>query len=69
MVFPRSVKEYSTAMAFDLVTRLAIKPADSRLRSVLVAFVVKRYPAVGATARIDGALRRARTKPLVSICR
>src|SRR5215471_8370684 len=35
-VFPIGVKEYSTAMEFALVTRLAINPADSRLRSVLV---------------------------------
>src|SRR6516162_6735154 len=35
-VSPIDVKEYSTAMDFDLVTRLATKPADSRLRSVRV---------------------------------
>jgi hypothetical protein len=33
IVFPSCVKEYSTAMAFALVTRLAINPVDSRLRS------------------------------------
>jgi len=37
IVFPSCVKEYSTAMAFDLVTRLAINPVDSRLRRVLVS--------------------------------
>ena len=37
IVVPSSVKEYSTAMAFDLVTRLAINPLDSRLRRVLVS--------------------------------
>jgi hypothetical protein len=36
-VLPSWVKEYSTAMAFDLVTRLAINPVDSRLRRVLVS--------------------------------
>ena len=35
-VLPIAVKEYSTAMDLDLVTRLATNPADSRLRSVLV---------------------------------
>src|SRR5215831_3294041 len=35
-VLPIAVKEYSTATDRDLVTRLAINPADSRLRSVLV---------------------------------
>jgi hypothetical protein len=37
IVLPRLVNEYSTVMAFDCVTRLAIKPADSRLRRVLVS--------------------------------
>jgi hypothetical protein len=37
IVLPSCVKEYSTAMAFDLVTRLAINPVDSRLRRVLVS--------------------------------
>jgi hypothetical protein len=36
IVLPSWVKEYSTAMAFDFVTRLPINPADSRLRRVLV---------------------------------
>jgi len=36
-VLPSRVKEYSTAMAFDVVTRLAINPVDSRLRRVLVS--------------------------------
>jgi hypothetical protein len=69
MVIPRCVNEYSTAMAFDFVTRRAIKPADSRLRSVLVSIRCERYPAVGATARADRAFLRAKTKPLVPICR
>jgi hypothetical protein len=37
IVFPSLVNEYSTAMALHCVTRLAIKPADSRLRRVLVS--------------------------------
>ena len=37
IVFPSPVKEYSTAMVFDLVTRLLISPVDSRLRKVLVS--------------------------------
>src|SRR5215813_6748001 len=37
MVLPSWVKEYSTAMAFDVVTRLAINPVDSSLRRVLVS--------------------------------
>ena len=36
-VLPILVNEYSTAMDFDLVTRLAINPVDSRLRRVLVS--------------------------------
>jgi hypothetical protein len=36
-VLPSLVKEYSTATVFDLVTRLATNPLDSRLRSVLVS--------------------------------
>ena len=36
-VFPGLIKEYSTAMDFDLVTRLAINPADSRLRTFFVS--------------------------------
>jgi hypothetical protein len=35
IVRPSWVKEYSTAMAFDFVTRLAINPVDSRLPRVL----------------------------------
>src|SRR5215831_7120295 len=35
-VLPIGVREYSTAMDLDLVTRLATNPAVSRLRSVLV---------------------------------
>ena len=37
IVLPSWVKEYSTAMAFDVVTRLAINPVDSSLRRVLVS--------------------------------
>src|SRR5438552_4122073 len=37
IVLPSWVKEYSTAMAFDPVTRRAISPAVSRLRRVLVS--------------------------------
>src|SRR5215469_4559270 len=33
---PTGVREYSTATDFDVVTRLATNPADSKLRSVLV---------------------------------
>jgi hypothetical protein len=36
-VLPSLVNEYSTAMDFDLVTRLAINPVDSRLRRFLVS--------------------------------
>ncbi len=34
---PSCVREYSTAIAFDAVTRLATSPVDSRLRRVLVS--------------------------------
>jgi hypothetical protein len=37
IVFPTWVREYSTAMVFDLVKRLLINPVDSRLRRVLVS--------------------------------
>ena len=37
IVFPNWVKEYSTAMAFDPITRLEINPVDSRVRRVLVS--------------------------------
>ena len=37
IVLPSLLSEYSTAMGFELVTCLAIKPVDSRLRSVLVS--------------------------------
>lgn len=36
-VLPSWVREYSTEMAFDPVTRLAINPVDSRLRRVLLS--------------------------------
>jgi hypothetical protein len=45
IVLPSLLKEYSTAMGFDLVTRLAIKPVDSRLRSVLVSIRWDTVPA------------------------
>ena len=34
-MLPIVVNEYSTVMVFDCVTRLSIKPADSRLRRLL----------------------------------
>jgi hypothetical protein len=37
IVFPSLLNEYSTAIGFDLITRLTIKPVDSRLRRVLVS--------------------------------
>jgi hypothetical protein len=43
-VRPRWVKEYSTAMALDLVTRLVINPVDSRLRRVLVSMRCETIP-------------------------
>jgi hypothetical protein len=44
IVLPGSVSEYSSLMAFDCVTRLAIKPADSRFRSVLVSIRCEAVP-------------------------
>ena len=44
IVLPSSVNEYSTATAFDCVTCLAIKPADSRLRRVLVSIRCEMVP-------------------------
>jgi hypothetical protein len=43
-VLPSFVNEYSTAMDFDLVTRLAINPVDSRLRRVLVSIRCETLP-------------------------
>jgi hypothetical protein len=43
-VLPSWVNEYSTAMAFDLVTRLVINPVDSRLRRVLVSICWETIP-------------------------
>jgi hypothetical protein len=37
------LSEYSTAMGFELVTRLAIRPVDSRLRRV-VSEVAAQFP-------------------------
>jgi len=44
IVLPSLVKEYSTVMAFDCVTRREIKPADSRLRRVLVSMRCDTFP-------------------------
>jgi hypothetical protein len=44
MVLPCWVKEYSTAMALDLVTRRVISPVDSRLRRVLVSIRWEIFP-------------------------
>jgi hypothetical protein len=43
-VLPNLVNEYSTAMGFDLVMRLAINPAASRLRRVLVSIRCETLP-------------------------
>jgi len=44
IVFPSRVNEYSTAIAFDFVTRLSINPVDSRLRRVLVSIRCETLP-------------------------
>lgn len=44
IVLPDFVNEYSTAMVFDCVTRLAINPDDSRLRRVLVSIRCETLP-------------------------
>jgi hypothetical protein len=44
IVLPSLVKEYSTAMAFDLVTCLATNPVDSRLRRLLVSMRCETLP-------------------------
>jgi hypothetical protein len=44
IVLPGCVNEYSTAMDFDLVTRLTINPAYSRLRRVLVSILCETLP-------------------------
>jgi hypothetical protein len=41
---PSCVREYSTAIAFDAVTRLATSPVDSRLRRVLVSMRCETLP-------------------------
>jgi hypothetical protein len=41
---PSFVREYSTAMDLDRVTRLSINPVDSRLRSVLVSILCEMFP-------------------------
>src|SRR6202043_282333 len=46
IVLPSCVNEYSTAMALDCVTRRAIKPADSRLRSVRVSIRCETLPSL-----------------------
>ena len=43
-VRPSGVSEYSTASAFDRVTRRAINPVDSRLRSVRVSMRCETLP-------------------------
>jgi len=43
-VLPSLVREYSTAIDFDLVACLAINPVDSRLRSVLVSIRCETLP-------------------------
>lgn len=44
IVLPSWVKEYSTAMAFDLVTLRAMSPVDSRLRRVRVSMRCETLP-------------------------
>jgi hypothetical protein len=44
IVFPILVKEYSKALALDLVARRVINPVDSRLRSVLVSMCWETFP-------------------------
>jgi len=44
IVVPSCVNEYSAEMAFDFVTRLAINPVDSRLRSVRVSMRCETLP-------------------------
>jgi hypothetical protein len=44
MVLPSGVREYSTAVVFDLVTRRAINPVDSRWRRVLVSMRCEMLP-------------------------
>ncbi len=43
-VRPSLVREYSTAMDLDRVSRLAINPEDSRWRSVLVSIRCEMLP-------------------------
>ena len=43
-VLPSCVREYSSAMAFDFVTRFEINPADSRLRRVLMSMRCETLP-------------------------
>src|SRR5580704_163427 len=63
IVLPSLINEYSTVMAFDRVTRLAIKPADSRLRRVLVSMRCDTLPSWRRNCR-DKACRLARTNTL-----
>ncbi len=57
MVRPSFVKEYSRALARDLVARLAINPVDSRLRRVLVSMRWETSP----TRRRNSACRCGRS--------
>jgi hypothetical protein len=56
IVLPSLLNEYSTAMGFDLATRLTIKPVDSRLRRVLVSIRCDTLP----TRRRSSPCRRGR---------
>jgi hypothetical protein len=44
IVLPSFVKEYSKALALDLVERRVINPLDSRLRRVLVSMRCETFP-------------------------
>jgi hypothetical protein len=69
IVFPNRVKENSTLIAFDLVTRLAINPVNSRLRRVLVSIRWRPFRGGGATAHLDKVCPSAKTEPWASTCR
>jgi hypothetical protein len=57
MIVLRSLlNEYSTAMGFDLVTRLTTKPVDSRSRRVLVSICLRHLSDV--TAQLPMLMRR-----------
>jgi len=44
IVVPSLLNEYSTAIGFEVVTRLPINPVDSRLRRVLVSIRWEMFP-------------------------